>query len=118
MLIYKKYFFDTAHFMPNFPKEHKYGRIHGHSYELVVHLNDSLDSKNDWVIDFEEIDKFVLPLLKKIDHNLINEIKVLENPTTENISKWFWNNLKHDLKSLEKIELNRPRIGGCVYNGE
>ncbi len=117
MVIYKKYFFDTAHYMPNFPKNHRYRKIHGHSYELIVFINGDLNKKNDWVMDFEDIDKYVNPILEIIDHNLLNEIKGLENPTTENMVKWFWKKLKKKIKKLEKIEIIRPRIGGCVYSG-
>lgn len=115
MIIYKKYFFETAHYMPKFKKNHKYRNIHGHSYELIVYLEGPLDKKNQWLIDYEKIDKFVNPLLKKIDHAMLNDIKGLENPTTENLAKWFFDGLENSLKYLEKIEIVRPRIGGCVY---
>ena len=38
MIIYKKYFFDAAHFIPNFEVGHKNRKIHGHSYEVKVSL--------------------------------------------------------------------------------
>jgi len=118
MIIYKKYYFDTAHFMPNHPKSHKYSKVHGHSYEIIIFINDNQKKKEGWVMDFEKIDVFVNPLLKKIDHNLLNDISGLENPTSENIAKWFWERLKIKIKNLEKIEINRPRVGGCVYSGK
>ena len=104
--------------MPNFPKNHKYGKIHGHSYELIIYLKGKIEKKNEWIMDFEEIDKYVLPLLNLVDHNLLNEINGLRNPTSENIAKWFWDGLKKKINGLEKIEINRPRIGGCVYFGK
>ena len=118
MLIYKKYYFETAHFMSQFPKNHKYSQIHGHSYELIIYIEGDIDKKNEWVMDYDKIDRFVEPLLKKIDHNLLNEIEGLDNPTSENIAKWFWLGLKKKVKELVKIEIIRPRIGGCVYEGE
>ena len=45
MVIFKKYFFDAAHFMPNYPKDHKYGRVHGHTYELVVRVTGNVEKK-------------------------------------------------------------------------
>ena len=118
MIIYKKYYFDTAHFMPNHSKNHKYSKVHGHSYEITIFLNGKQNKKKGWVMDFEKIDIFMRPILKKIDHNLLNDLHGLENPTSENIAKWFWLHLKGKIKNLEKIEINRPRIGGCVYSGE
>ena len=45
MIIYKKYFFETAHFMPDFPKKHKYSKIHGHSYEMVIYIKGNIKKK-------------------------------------------------------------------------
>ena len=46
MIIYKKYYFDTAHFMPNHSKNHKYSKVHGHSYEITIFLNGKQNKKN------------------------------------------------------------------------
>ncbi len=117
MIIYKKFFFEAAHFMPDFPNKHRYNKIHGHSYELIIHLNKKLTTEDNWVVDFEEIEKRVKPLIRKIDHNLLNEIKGLENPTSENLARWFWKKLKPKLTCIDKIEINRPRVGGCIFDG-
>ena len=118
MVIYKKYFFETAHYMPGFPKKHKYSKIHGHSYEMVIYIEGNVEKKHGWVFNFEKLDKLILPLINIIDHNLLNEITDLEFPTSENIAKWFWNKLIKDISQLRKIEIIRPRIGGCVYEGK
>ena len=64
MIIYKKYFLETAHFMPGFPKKHKYSKIHGHSYEMVIYIEGNIKKKNGWVFNFEDLDKLILPLIK------------------------------------------------------
>ena len=60
-----------------------------------------------------------MPFLKNYKQamNLLNEIEGLENPTSENLAKWFWNNLKQKIPYIFKIEINRPRIGGCIFDG-
>ena len=45
MIIYKKYYFDAAHYIPNFEDGHKNRRIHGHSYELKVLLSGKVNKK-------------------------------------------------------------------------
>ena len=52
MILYKKYFFDGAHYMPNFPKGHRYREIHGHSYEMVIHLEGKI-IENQGIVVFE-----------------------------------------------------------------
>ena len=81
MIIYKKYFFDAAHFLTDFKKNHKYSKVHGHSYEMTVRISGEINESNCWVIDFEDIDKIVKPVVEKLDHQTLNEIKGLENPT-------------------------------------
>ena len=118
MIIYKKFFFDAAHYMPSYPKEHRYGRIHGHTYEVIVKIEGDVDNKNNWVINYEDLDSFVEPLLKVLDHKTLNEIEGLEKPTSENLARWFWNKLKINISNLYSVKINRPRIGGCEYKGE
>jgi len=80
--------------MPRYGKDHSYGNIHGHSYEITICIiGDKIPSKG-WVMDFKEIDLIMEPLIKKIDHKLLNEVKGLENPTSENIAIWFWKKIK------------------------
>ncbi len=118
MIIYKKYFFDAAHYLTNFEKNHKYSKIHGHSYEVIIRILGQADKTNNWVINYDDIDNVINPLIEKLDHKTLNEIKDLGNPTSENLARWLWKRIKKKIKNLESIEINRPRIGGCIYFGE
>ena len=52
------------------------------------------------------------------DHSILNEVDGLEKPTSENIDKWLWSKLIKKIPNLDSIEINRPRIGGCIFNGD
>ena len=54
MIIYKKYYFDAAHFMTNFKKGHKYTKVHGHSYEMIIKISGNLDKTNNWILNFDD----------------------------------------------------------------
>ena len=116
MKIYKKYYFDAAHYIPNFKEGHKNRKIHGHSYELKVILIGETKKKSGWIMDLDELDLYLNKVLNKLDHSLLNEIEGLHNPTCENIAKWIWKILKKEIKNLECIEIYRPRVGGCIYS--
>ena len=58
------------------------------------------------------------PLIQILDHNILNEVDGLDNPTSENIARWFWKNIKSKIKDLKSVEIIRPRIGGCIYKGD
>lgn len=58
------------------------------------------------------------PVVKTIDHKLLNNISGLENPTCEIIAVWFWNKIKPDVPLLTKIELHETPTSGAVYEGK
>ena len=98
-------------------KTHKYAKVHGHSYEMIIKISGDPDKKNNWIINYDEIDNIIVPIVNKLDHRTLNEISGLENPTAENIAKWFWKQIKK-INNLSSIEIYRPRIGGCIYEGD
>tara|TARA_B100000900_G_scaffold415079_1_gene443707 strand:- start:1623 stop:1994 length:372 start_codon:yes stop_codon:yes gene_type:complete len=118
MIIFKKYYFDAAHYMPEFEETHDYRKMHGHSFEVTIKLKGTVNKKNNWVMDLESLDQLVGPEVTKLDHSILNEIDGLDTPTSENIAKWFWSKLKSKIPNLESVEINRPRIGGCIFSGE
>lgn len=117
MIIYKQFFFDSAHFLPKVPKGHKCGDLHGHTYKLTVFFEGDLDPEEGWLIDFNEIKKIVDPVVSSIDHKLLNDIPGLENPTSELLSVWLWNKIKPELPLLSRIELNETPTSGVLYEG-
>lgn len=74
--------------MPKVPDGHKCKNMHGHNYRIEVVFSGKLDDRG-FVADFSELDAEVVPLLKKVDHRVLNEVEGLENPTAENIAGWF-----------------------------
>ncbi len=51
-------------------------------------MTGQLDERG-FIRDFAELDADITPLLKCVDHRLLNEVKGLENPTAEIIAVWF-----------------------------
>jgi 6-pyruvoyltetrahydropterin/6-carboxytetrahydropterin synthase len=118
MLIYKKFSFDSAHFLPNVTDGHKCKEIHGHTYKLTVFLEGDLVDDLDWVVDFAEVKRAIKPIIDSIDHKLLNDIEGLENPTCEKIAVWLWDKIKPQLPQLSRIELNETLTSGCIYGGD
>lgn len=117
MLVYKQFAFDSAHFLPHVPDGHKCKAMHGHTYKITVFIEGSLVGEYGWVTDFDDLKKAVQPVIKIIDHQLLNNIPGLENPTSEILAIWLWNRIKPGLPGLKKIELNETRSSGVIYEG-
>ena len=117
MRIFKDFRFEAAHFLPNVPDTHQCKRMHGHSYRLRVLIEGKPGNESGWVMDFADIKSAVKPVIRRLDHQCLNDIDGLENPTAENLAIWIWNEIKPVLSSLTEIHLNETESSGCIYNG-
>ena len=94
-IITKRFSFDAAHQLPAVAEDHKCRRLHGHTYQVWLHVTGPVLSDYGWVTDFGDIKKAWKPLEKQLDHHLLNEIPGLENPTAEVLAAWIWQELSH-----------------------
>jgi len=117
MEIYKEFTFEAAHYLPNVPAGHKCGRLHGHSFRVAIYISGSVDPHLGWIRDYGEIKEIFKPIYDRLDHNCLNEIEGLENPTSENIAIWLWRNLKPVLPELSRIRIHETCTSGCEYLG-
>ena len=118
MEIFKVFTIEAAHRLPHVPAGHKCGRLHGHTFQIEVHIQGPLDPKLGWIIDFADIKSAFRPIEEQIDHHYLNEVEGLENPTSENVAHWVWRNLKPSLPCLSKIVIRETCSSGCIYAGE
>ncbi len=117
MLIFKDFSFDAAHFLPRLPATHKCASLHGHTYHIRVYAEGVPDEHYGWIIDFNELKAKVNIILEQLDHQCLNTIPGLENPTCELIAVWIWHRLKPQLPPLTRIELRETPTSGVVYEG-
>lgn len=118
MRIYKEFTFEAAHSLPSAPKGHPNARIHGHSFRVRVVIEGEPDPETGLLIHFDDLKDAVDGLRGTLDHNFLNDIEGLENPTLELISKWLWDALHNRVPGLAEIAISRDTCGeGCVYTG-
>lgn len=118
MEVFKEFQFEAAHRLPNVPPEHKCYRLHGHSFRVAVHVRGPVDPELGWVVDFATIGAAFAPIHDRLDHNYLNEVEGLENPTSEVLARWIWRALEPRLPGLSKVVVRETCRAGCVYEGE
>ena len=118
MHLFKEFQIEASHLLPNLPEGHKCRRLHGHSFRILVNIEGEINEELGWVMDFADIGKAFEPIFKILDHNHLNDIEGLENPTSENIARWVWRELKKDLPILAEVHVNETCSSGCIYAGE
>jgi 6-pyruvoyltetrahydropterin/6-carboxytetrahydropterin synthase len=90
----RTYRFESAHYLPLVPEGHKCKNLHGHNYRVEIVMRGTL-AERGFIKDFAEIDAETMPLIKQLDHCLLNEVPGLENPTAEIIAAWFFQRIEH-----------------------
>jgi len=118
MIIFKEFTFDSAHFLPHVPADHKCRHMHGHTYIVKLYIKGTLDPVLGWVTDFADIKDAWRPLEKQLDHKVLNDIPGLENPTAENLAVWIWQHLTSSLPLLHKVVVCENQTSGVEYMGE
>lgn len=118
MEIFKEFTFEAAHRLPYVPEDHKCARLHGHSFQVAIHVAGVVGRETGWVMDFGEIKRAFQPLHDQLDHHYLNEVDGLYNPTSENIARWIWQRLHCGLPGLSQILVRETCTSGAIYRGE
>jgi len=116
--IFKSFRIEAAHRLPGVPAGHKCARLHGHSFVIDLHVDGPVDPVTGWVIDFAEIKRAFAPLFDTLDHNYLNDIPGLDNPTSERLAQWIWHHLVAALPGLSRVVVHETCTSGCTYRGE
>lgn len=117
MELRKTFQIEAAHRLPNVPSGHKCARLHGHSWSIEVAIEGPVGDDTGWVMDYADLKAAFQPIHDRIDHNYLNEIPGLENPTSERLAVWLWNELKPRLPLLSELVIAETCTSRCVYRG-
>jgi len=106
--------FASAHSLRDYPGD--CARLHGHNWQVEVSVCSQVLDDSGIVIDFREIKKQTKLVVKRLDHQYLNEIKPFDvlNPTAENIAKYFFEEIdilinNQDVKVKEVTIWETPR---------
>jgi 6-pyruvoyltetrahydropterin/6-carboxytetrahydropterin synthase len=117
MELRKTFQIEAAHRLPHVAPGHKCGRLHGHSFVIEIAIEGPVLQPAGWVMDFADVKALFQPLYRELDHNYLNEIPGLENPTSENLAIWVWDRLKPELPGLSEVSVAETCTSRCVYRG-
>lgn len=90
MRLCREFYFDAAHYIPDY--KGKCEQLHGHTYKLEVVIKGDVQD-DGMVVDFVKMKEIVeTSVIEKLDHHALNEI--FDNPTAEHILEWISTQLK------------------------
>ena len=117
MEIRKSFTIEAAHRLPNLPPTHKCARLHGHSFNIEIAVGGPMDPDKGWIMDYGDIKRAFEPLHGQLDHNYLNDIAGLENPTSEHLALWIWERLRPELHNLTAVIVHETCTTTCEYRG-
>ena len=107
--------FASAHSLREYPGD--CARLHGHNWEVEVSICSKGLDDSGIAIDFREIKKQTKLVVKRLDHQYLNEIKPFDvlNPTAENIAKYFFEEIdilinNQEVKVKEGVKVKEVTI--------
>ena len=115
--LWRRYRFESAHSLPNVPEGHQCGRMHGHSFEVILHVDQDIGDENMGV-DFDYIDECWAPFQNQLNYTCLNDIEGLENPTSEMLAGWIWDRIKPTLQNLSWVTVYETQTCGCHFDGK
>lgn len=107
-VVARRHGFEAAHFLPNVPAGHQCGRLHGHSFEVLVRATGT---------DGVAIDRAWAPWAERLGHVCLNDLDGLDNPTSERLSRWLWERLGEALPTLVSVTVYETGRCGATYDG-
>jgi len=116
----KEYEFCAAHRLPKVDENHKCYRLHGHNYKVEVEYRGEIAPKDGFCgnLDFADVDDQVKPVIARLDHQYLNDIPGLENPTAENIAAYLLREINSTRSLFFSVKVwETPKCWAMVVNG-
>jgi 6-pyruvoyltetrahydropterin/6-carboxytetrahydropterin synthase len=103
--------FCSSHFLPYVSEGHKCRRLHGHNYIVAIEVEGPVNELLGWVADFDHLQVALdLCVKNRLDHLHLNDIDGLENPTSEMLALWVWQQLTPYFDGIEDVSLCSVRV--------
>jgi 6-pyruvoyltetrahydropterin/6-carboxytetrahydropterin synthase len=113
--------FSSSHQLRHY--QGKCEELHGHNFLVRVEIQgSSLDPKTGILMDFKELKKQVKTVLQTLDHRHLNELDpfVQENPSSENLAKYIYTQLKSLLNDypvqLKEVSVAEKESSEAIYS--
>jgi len=113
--------FEAAHHLP--AHDGKCARVHGHSWRAIVECQGNrlheTGPKAGMLIDYGDIKAATEPIVRTfLDHYDLNETTGLENPTSEALARWLFDQLSFYLTNLVAVTIAETCTSECRYARE
>jgi len=104
--------FNAAHRLPHVLATHKCYKLHGHTYHVRIEVAGDVQP-DGFIVDYEEIRKAWRPLFALLDHQTLNLVEGLSNPTCEVLAMWIGTALRREPPRLDVVMVEVRETVSC-----
>lgn len=116
-ILSQRFFFDAAHSLGNTQSPKMTQRVHGHTYHAEVSVKGPRHPEHGWVIDLLHFEKRIQKVRETLDHQYLDDLKNLGQPTLENLCVFIAESLKDLEPRVCKVRVWREASGNsCELN--
>jgi len=112
--ISKEFAFSSSHQLPHLPETHPCARIHGHNYIVKVELKARELNKDQFILDYRQLDNIKIYLDSFLDHRHLNDVLPIL-PTAENMAKYLYEKFKSTVPCLSAVEVSETPKTNARY---
>ncbi|TKJ36085.1 6-carboxytetrahydropterin synthase QueD [bacterium (candidate division B38) B3_B38] len=112
--------FSASHQVKGYPGD--CAQPHGHNWKVRVYVRADRTNSLGMVIDFRRLKEITCEFTEQLDHKSLNNLPPFdkENPTSENIAKWLYDNLKRKIDTedyyLWAVEVFETETSRAFYS--
>lgn len=102
--------FSSAHQLRGY--RGKCENLHGHNWRVQVYVSAQRLNSIDIAIDFHDLKKLTGEVINQLDHKELNKLFPFTeiNPSSENIAKWIFDNLKKKIQEYNNVILSAVTV--------
>jgi len=108
--VFKDFKFSAAHYL-KIP-DHPCSVMHGHNYRVRIECSGQVNTLG-MVVDFSEIKKRIDPIIKKLDHSVLNDT-LFGGTTCEYIAAWIFKQANDQLGNVVRVIVNETDTCGAI----
>lgn len=114
--IWKELSLDSALRLRRAPEGDPRRRIHGHTYNLRLHLCAPLDTMRGWTVDFGDVKALFDPIFRDLDHQPLHDLPGVEDNDPASLASWIRERALPALPALDRIDLYETRGSGAILS--
>jgi 6-pyruvoyl-tetrahydropterin synthase len=125
--IWKDFTLDSATRLHHAPENHPRAQLHGHTYQLRLHLRAPLDARLGWAVDFGEVKSAFKPVFDALDHHAVGpqHLSRADRAAGEDhpgdvahLARWVAEQTRPLLPALYRVDLSESEGHGVVLAAE